>query len=161
MFLEEKDLISVGKASEILGVSISTLRRWDETGKLRAVRKSPDGNRFYRQIDLDFFPNDLFQAAFDWASAPADDIPETPSQIYCGSKAVLQTRLEKLEQDLQKVTGAIDIFSLVVSVTGEIGVNSFDHNLGRWPDMQGIFFACHPTKKEIVLADRGLGVWKL
>ena len=70
----------------------------------------------------------------------------------------LQTRLEKLEQDLQKVTGAIDIFSLVVSVTGEIGVNSFDHNLGRWPDMQGIFFACHPTKKEIVLADRGLGV---
>jgi hypothetical protein len=50
------------------------------------------------------------------------------------------------------------IFPLIVAVAGEIGNNSFDHNLGNWPDTPGIFFAYDIHKKSVVLADRGLGI---
>ncbi len=50
------------------------------------------------------------------------------------------------------------LFSLLTSVSGEIGNNSYDHNLGQWPDMSGIFFGYDLNKKQIVLADRGLGI---
>ena len=39
-------LISINQASQQLGVSISTLRRWDETGVLVAER-TPKGHRRY------------------------------------------------------------------------------------------------------------------
>ena len=44
------------------------------------------------------------------------------------------------------------------SLAGEIGNNSFDHNLGNWPDIPGVLFGYDLNKKEIVLADRGLGI---
>ncbi len=53
-----------------------------------------------------------------------------------------------------------ELFSLLVSVAGEIGNNSFDHNLGLWPDTPGVFFGYDLNKKQIVLADRGVGVLK-
>jgi len=49
---------------------------------------------------------------------------------------------------------------LIVAIAGEIGNNSFDHNLGNWPDVPGIFFGYDINKKEIVLADRGQGILK-
>jgi predicted site-specific integrase-resolvase len=39
-------LVKVGEASEILGVSISTLRRWDKEGKLKP-EKTASGHRRY------------------------------------------------------------------------------------------------------------------
>ena len=50
------------------------------------------------------------------------------------------------------------MFSLLTSIAGEIGNNSYDHNLGQWPDTPGIFFGYDLNKKQIVLADRGLGI---
>lgn len=49
----------------------------------------------------------------------------------------------------------------IKSIVGEIGNNSFDHNMGNWPDVPGIFFDYDFSKelKTIVLADRGRGVW--
>lgn len=40
----EQDLLSIGKASKILGVSIDTIRRWEKDGKIRLVR-TPGGTR--------------------------------------------------------------------------------------------------------------------
>jgi predicted site-specific integrase-resolvase len=42
--------IKIGKAAEILGVSIQTLRRWEELGQLTPDRKSSGHTRYY---DLD------------------------------------------------------------------------------------------------------------
>ncbi|MDB4984660.1 MAG: hypothetical protein JWM20_839 [Patescibacteria group bacterium] len=154
----ENELLPVGEAAKILNVSITTLRRWDESGKLRAVRKSPGGDRFYRKIDLEFFPNNLFQTAFEWATADSKEIPHIPRYAYAENSAVFQTKLGKFQEELLKSPLLEDIFSLVVSVSGEIGGNSFDHNLGRWPDEAGIFFAYDTDKREVVLADRGLGI---
>src|SRR5258708_7099003 len=47
-------LLSIGQASDMLGVSIDTLRRWEKAGKIRSVR--PDGkNRFFSILDLEKF----------------------------------------------------------------------------------------------------------
>ena len=54
--------------------------------------------------------------------------------------------------------GFEQLYSLIVLVTGEIGDNSFAHNLGKWPDTAGIFFGYDLTKRVVVLADRGLGI---
>ena len=51
-----------------------------------------------------------------------------------------------------------DYFSLIVSVAGEIGNNSYDHNIAHWPDIPGIFFGYELKKNQIALADRGLGI---
>ncbi len=53
-----------------------------------------------------------------------------------------------------------DLVSLLTTIVGEIGDNSFMHNVGNWPDMPGIFFAYDISKRVIVLADRGQGVRK-
>lgn len=156
--LGEENLLPISEVAGMLGVTIKTLRRWDENGKLRAVRKSPGGDRFYRKIDLDFFPNELFQLAFKWASASHDKIPPIPKYTYSENSAVFQTRLGKFQEELLKAPLTENVFPLIVSISGEIGGNSFDHNLGRWPDMQGILFVYDIDKREIVLADRGVGI---
>lgn len=54
---------SIGKAAEMLGVSHSTLRRWDESGKLVAER-TPGGRRRYLISDVATFnPLGLERAA--------------------------------------------------------------------------------------------------
>jgi len=39
--------VKIGKAAQILGVSIQTLRRWESTGSLLPVKKTPGGTRYY------------------------------------------------------------------------------------------------------------------
>ena len=45
------DLIRVGKAAELLGVSVDTLRRWESARRLR-VRRSAGGQRLVRLADV-------------------------------------------------------------------------------------------------------------
>ncbi len=71
---------------------------------------------------------------------------------------MFQARLTRLENGLSKIKRLSKIFPLISAITGEIGNNSFDHNLGNWPDILGIFFAWDLGKGKIILADRGQGV---
>jgi hypothetical protein len=48
---ESAKLIKIGEAAKLLGVSVRTLRYWEEKGFLTAV-KTPGGTRMYRQADL-------------------------------------------------------------------------------------------------------------
>ena len=153
---KDEELISIGEAAKILGVHIVTLRRWDEAGRLRAVRKSPGGTRYYSQRDLDVFSGNLFRLAFDWAANHSQS--EIPNTFYCSNSSIFQARLIKMQDVLAQNANIQDIFSLVTAVVGEIGNNSFDHNLGKWPDVSGIFFAYDIQRREIVLADRGVGI---
>ena len=66
---------------------------------------------------------------------------------------------EIFESKLSRIT-PIETVSLITAIVGEIGNNSFDHNLGNWPDMPGIFFSYTIRNKEVVLADRGQGILK-
>ena len=43
----EVERIPIGRAARVMGVTVSTLRRWDRLGTLRAER-TPSGRRVYR-----------------------------------------------------------------------------------------------------------------
>ncbi len=151
--MEEK-LLTIAEAAEILGISVDTLRRWDRSGKFVAVRKEGGTHRYYRQKDLEIFASDLVKLANDWAA----DGSELPATFYCANSSVFQARLIKMQDALIRESVADAIMPLIVAVAGEIGNNSFDHNLGQWPDVPGIFFGYDISKCQVVLADRGLGI---
>lgn len=50
-----KDLLSIGEAAQILGVSEATLRRWDRSGKFKAIKHPINNFRLYRREDLQAF----------------------------------------------------------------------------------------------------------
>ena len=151
--MEEK-LLTITQAAEILGVSLDTLRRWDKSGKLVAIKKDGGTHRYYREKDLEIFSSDLIKFARDWTT----DGSELPSMFYCANSAVFQVRLIKMQDDLIRSGLLANLLPLIVSVAGEIGNNSFDHNLGKWPDVPGVFFGYDIAKRQVVLADRGLGI---
>ena len=152
--MNEDKLLNIGQAAEILGVSIDTLRRWDESGKLAAIRKEGGTHRYYREKDLEIFASDLFKFAFEWVINKTEFL----DTFYCQTSSIFQAKLVKMERALMEKPGFEKLYSLIVLVTGEIGDNSFAHNLGNWPDVPGIFFGYDLQKRIIVLADRGLGV---
>lgn len=152
----EHGLISIGEAAEILGVSISTLRRWDEEGKLVA-HKSIGGQRRYLRSDLDSTAGGrLFSTAFRWVSRTPP--PQIPEEYYCQTRDVFEMRLQLFNRLLEKSSLPQDVSSLLASAAGEVGNNSFDHNLGNWPDAMGVYFGYDLKRGEVVLADRGQGI---
>ena len=153
--MDNHENISIGEAAKLMDVSIDTLRRWDESGKFKAIR-SAGGHRVYRKHDVEIFLSDLFKMASDWVSTP--EPTELPNTLYCPTSSVFQARLQKMQTIFGLETSIAAYFSLLVAVAGEIGNNSFDHNIGNWPDIQGILFAFDTNKRQIILADRGLGV---
>jgi excisionase family DNA binding protein len=150
--------LTINEAAKLLGVSIDTLRRWDENGKLKAVRQQKDGYRFYSKEMIELYLKDIFAVAKKWVVSSPPVLPE--SECYCPDSLVFKTRLNRLEHDLSKIDEVKNIFPLITAIVGEIGNNSYDHNLGNWPDIRGTFFAYDINKKQIALADRGQGILK-
>lgn len=154
--MDNKKYLAIGEAAEAMGVSIDTLRRWDAEGKFRPAYISPGKHRYYRKLDIDLYLNDIFALAEVWAVSPRAEQPA--AGFYCQLKPVFQTRLERLQEELRRIPEFQETYSLVVGVIAEIGNNSFDHNIGNWPDIQGIFFGYDLNKRKIALADRGRGI---
>lgn len=149
--------ITIKEAAKLLNVSIDTLRRWDKNGKLKAVRQQKNGYRYYSREMVELYLQEIFAIAKKWVTDPPV-LPE--SEYYCPDSLVFKARLGRLEKDLSKIDEVKNIFPLITAVVGEIGNNSYDHNLGNWPDIRGIFFTYDLNKKQIVLADRGQGLLK-
>jgi excisionase family DNA binding protein len=148
--------LTISEAAKYLKVSIDTLRRWDRKGKLLA-QKSAGGHRYYSKLDLELYKQDIFALAKSWILG----VPKEPeSRYYCPTSTDFKGRLSKLQQELEKREKLNNLCSLIVAVVGEIGNNSYDHNLGNWPDIPGIFFSFDTSKRQIALADRGHGVLK-
>ena len=154
-------LIAIGEVARKMNKSIDTLRRWDKSGRFKAIRKS--GKRFYVESEVDDFvkkedilSSNLFKIAQDWVSDITPAEPEEP--FYCSNSLVFQSRVMKFEKNLSQIVELKNIFPLISAIVGEIGNNSFDHNLGNWTDVPGIFFGYDLEKREVVLADRGQGI---
>lgn len=151
-------LISISEAAKMLGVSVDTLRRWDKAGKLQSIRLSSTGHRYYNLEDLKIFSRNIFSLAQNWTLTKEPHEPD--KKFYCADATRFQSKLIKLESELHKINDLKESFSLISAIAGEIGNNSFDHNIGSWPDIRGIFFAYDINKKQIALADRGQGILK-
>lgn len=154
----EKNLLTIGEAAKMLGVSIDTLRRWDKQGILTSFRASQKGHRYYSKQNLFLFWNDLLNLAEEWVLREVGIEPDL--SFYCPTNDIFQNRLIKMQNLLAKTEDLSTPFSLIVALVGEIGNNSFDHNLGNWRDLPGIFFGYNIEKRTIVLADRGQGLLK-
>jgi excisionase family DNA binding protein len=152
---KDKNLLSISEAAKFLGVSIDTLRRWDSKGKLNAVR-SFGGHRYFFKQQLESFALDLEAIARVWAESQI--APELSPDNYCYTQDVFRARLDPMALALDRDSTTKSIAPLVTAVTGEIGNNSFDHNIGNWLDVPGIFFAYDIGKHLVVLADRGVGI---
>lgn len=50
---QEAKLITIREAAELLGVHPETLRRWDNEGKLKAVRFGEFGHRKYNREEIE------------------------------------------------------------------------------------------------------------
>lgn len=154
-----ENTINISQAATMLGLNTQTLRRWDKSGELSAKRNA-SGHLFYYQSDLeDFLKSNLkyfLKIAENWAFA--EKAPILPDGFYCPDRSVFKARLSRFEYDLKENPLFNDIYSLVVAIAGEIGNNSFDHNLGNWPDVLGIFFGYNLKERTAILVDRGQGI---
>lgn len=104
--------------------------------------------------------NKLEKKAFAWVKAEKNNLLNFKEK-YCETRDIFQARLDKMVSSLL-AKGKIspeDIY-MAAAIAGEIGNNSFDHNLGSWPDIRGVFFSHELTGRElkIALADRGQGL---
>lgn len=48
----KEGLITIGEAAKLFNVSIQTIRRWDKSGRLKAVRHPMNNYRLYKLADL-------------------------------------------------------------------------------------------------------------
>jgi len=151
----ENRLIPIGEAAKMLGISIDTLRRWDKKGVFPAI-KSPSGHRYYSRVKIELHSSELYTIAKNWMTAK-NNKPPVPD-FYCESQPRFQSRLMKMQTLLEQSETALPWFSLIILAIGEMGNNSFDHNIGNWPNIPGIFYAFDLKNGQVVLADRGRGV---
>lgn len=148
-------LLSISQAAAQLRVSIDTLRRWDLSARLPSIRSGMRGHRYYKQTDIDLFTQNTRFLVHQWIKSSTGFEPD--QGYYCKTRDVFQARLENLESVLCRSLPASSV-SLLTAVAGEIGNNSFDHNLGNWSDIPGIFYAYDQNLRNIFLADRGQGI---
>lgn len=102
---------------------------------------------------------DLIKQANDWVASATPFV--AAKEYYCETRDVFQARLDRLLGFLLSNSELTENDSYMLSaIVGEIGNNSFDHNLGHWKDIAGIFFGYEFNGRDltIVLADRGQGV---
>lgn len=104
---------------------------------------------------------DIEQLVFSWVKENSKNAKQLNPELYCETSDIFQARLNKMRDFLlQKKNISEDSIYLISAMVGEIGNNSFDHNIGSWPDVPGIFFAYDfsDAKNIIILADRGRGI---
>jgi len=106
--------------------------------------------------------SNIEKIGYNWITAEPSEV-DVAGDYYCQTRDIFQARLNRMIDDLLVDNNIKEEKVYFVSaVVGEIGNNSFDHNLGNWSDVMGIFFAYDfvDDKLKIVLADRGQGILK-
>ena len=105
--------------------------------------------------------NELEKKVFIWIKADMNNLSNPDDENYCETRDIFQARLDKMINDLLN-SGKISEETVYVAaaIAGEIGNNSFDHNLGSWPDIMGVFFGYELADEKLIiaLADRGQGL---
>ena len=93
--------LTVQDASKRLGVSVSTLRNWDKSGKLKSQRNPYNDYRIYRQEDIEAVLQTLHagKSAKPTVRLPKKDIGEFTGKVIQGdclevsfSLSILDTR---------------------------------------------------------------------
>lgn len=97
-----------------------------------------------------------FQECCQWYQQPnGHDAPQV-----CGTRDFFQARLDTMYRELIARSVDDSEAALLTAVTGEIGNNCYDHNLGQWRDIHGCWFQHGLEGKTcwVIIADRGQGI---
>jgi hypothetical protein len=80
--------------------------------------------------------------------------------VVCEARDTFQARLSTLLRGLLRGAWTEEDASLVIALLGEIGNNSFDHNLGRWTDQPGCCLGSDVSSPVALfwVLDRGVGM---
>lgn len=99
------------------------------------------------------------QLTYEWLYADSNKV-DVQSEYYCQTRDVFEARNNRTPDRLIENGMNDGLAYLIYSMLGELGNNSFDHNLANWPDVPGVFFAVSYNGKigKAIIADRGLGV---
>ena len=90
-----------------------------------------------------------------------DTSTSTIAEYYCGTRDIFEGRLSKVPLLAQKNLEMSENDSfLMTAVIGEVGNNSYDHNLGHWAYEPGVHYSVWCQNGELVclIADRGRGI---
>lgn len=80
-------------------------------------------------------------------------------ELVCATRDMFQARLDSMYRAILGAGADANEVALLTAIVGEIGNNCFDHNLGRWRDVAGCWFAHEAEDGQwIVVADRGQGI---
>lgn len=133
------------------------LKKLREQRKIYTLGKPPKVNYYIFTSSMESkLP--AFNDAANWSVSGKSEF--TPADKYCPTQDIFQARVNRLLNDLKKMGLNEDLIYLLVAAVGEIGNNSFDHNLGKWRDLPGVLFNTLLTEHKIILADRGQGVFQ-
>ena len=111
---QKLNLLSIGEASEYLGVSIDTLRRWEKKGKILSYR-SPGGHRYFKQNELD----DMFGRKYERApeEKPRKEYQTKGIESESPAAAIkeleddqIQDEVDTILSDSKKIEEEIEIF---------------------------------------------------
>lgn len=156
-------LVSIGEASKVLGVSITTLRRWEAEGRL--VPEHTSGG--HRRYDLAKLKPELFRAAFDerrtvaYARVSSDDQKDDLErqkqvlELYCAQQgwafelvSDLGSGMNYYKKGLKRLLNEI--------LTGQIGRLVITHKdrLLRF-GAELVFAICEAKNVEVVILNQG------
>ena len=99
--------------------------------------------------------NNFLDKARQWLESPDGENLLT-NEEYCPTRDIFQARLETLRVQFEQ--NNFQNSPLLIAIIGEIGNNSFDHNLGNWRNTPGIYMDADTSA--VIIADRGQGVKK-
>lgn len=102
---------------------------------------------------------ETLQRCIEWYISPAG-LPAPDAGQYCQTRDVFEGRLAGLLAYAASIGLPEADAALLTAVAGEIGNNSFDHNLGHWQDQPGCYFAFAVDESTLMVwvGDRGRGV---
>jgi hypothetical protein len=96
------------------------------------------------------------EVGYRWYKRKAAD----SADYVASTRDVFQARFARFTKEIFKKHPKLEIAGLISAVAGEIGNNSFDHNLGLWESTPGAWFDYGVDKESIwfIVADRGVGL---
>lgn len=118
--------------------------------------------QFVKSLYTQDMEKEVQNLAMSWVKATPEIAAQLDPDVYSETRDIFQARLEQMTHALLRQGGVpTEQVYLVAALVGEIGNNSFDHNLGKWKDVPGIFFGYEFSSDShltIALADRGQGI---
>ncbi len=105
------------------------------------------------------------EQVYNWLKSNALELMklQNMSLVVFENRNIFQDELMRLTKYLsENKLVPEDKVWIISAIIGEIGNNSFDHNLGNWPRERGVVFGYNIEDDylDIVIADNGLGVLK-